>query len=98
MQLREVDLVMGAAASTAQNLPYDVVRVVSAASLGALGAAGDTETALTVITTGTASGNDLLFQGTPQAPAKAFTLGTAAASEQVLKIRAVVAGDLPAYL
>ena len=97
MQFVERDIVFGAVAATAQTLPYAVAKIVAAASFGALGTAGDTETALTVVT-GTPAGAEVQFSGTPEAPSTSITLGTAAAAGQILKIRAVVQGDIPAYL
>ncbi len=98
MQFVEHTVTVAAAAATAQTLPNNVARVVSGYSMGALGTAGDTATALTIITSGTASGADCLFEGTPQAPAKALTLGTAAAADQILVFNVILQGDIPAYL
>lgn len=73
MTFKTIDIVMGAAAATAQTLPFPVSRIVAAASFGALGTAGDTETALTVQAT-TPTGSELEFLGTANAPLVAFTL------------------------
>lgn len=97
MQFIEKTLTVVAAAAAPQTLGEKVVRVVSGYSLGALGIAGDTGTAMTVVT-GPPGAADVQFTGTPQAPSNAITLGTAAAAGQILVLNVVVPGDMPAYL
>lgn len=97
MQFRQQDIEIGALAATAQTLPFPVSRILSAASLGVLGTAGNTETAMTVVT-GTPTGAEVQFTGTANVPLNTVDLGTAAAAGQVLRFRVVVPGDAPAYI
>lgn len=97
MNFRTQDIEFGAAASTTQTIPISIARLVSAASFGALGTAGDTETAMTV-TTGTPGAAGVQFTGSANSPSTVLTLGTAAVAGQILKLRAVVPGDIPATI
>lgn len=97
MQLKEQDIVMGAAAATSQTLPFPVARIVAAASFGALGTAGSTETVLAIVS-GAPTGSQVQFTGSANSPSSAVTLGTAAAAGQILKFRVVLPGEIPATL